>query len=235
MTQLHTQKSFDKDLQDIKSKVISMSQMVYRELNESIEALAARDIDRATDTAETDVLIDASERIIDDLIVRSIVLHQPVASDCRQLISALKISRDLERIGDYAKRIARHSTTLDTLDPVGEEQRIVDMGHAVGTMLDEIIQAYENEDVSLARVVRDQDSDVDELYTRIFADLLNINRERCDTSTACTHLSMVARCMERIGDHVTDIAEEILYLVEGEYPEEQRIKNDHSAFTTGND
>ena len=153
-----------------------------------------------------------------------------MAKECRHLIAALRISKDLERIGDYATNIANHSTTLDELELTGEEQRVIDMGNAVKTMLQEVIEAYTDGDTDKAQLIRQQDSAIDELFTKIFTDLMNINKSDACLSSACTHLSFIARSLERIGDHITDIAEEILYTIEGEFPQDERIKADNSAF-----
>ncbi len=230
MSSEHIQKSFDKDLLEVRRKVSIMAEMVNQELKDTIEAFIDRDQVEASESSAADDLINASERILDELIIRSIVLHQPMASDCRQLIAALRISRDLERIGDYATNIANHSSTLDELEVTGEEQRVIDMAHAVQTMLEEVMEAYNDSDIKKAELVRDQDMDIDELFTKIFSDLLTINRNNAEMASACSHLSFVARSLERIGDHVTDIAEEVLYIVNGDFPEDDRIKADKSAF-----
>lgn len=232
MNSTHKKKSFVKDLQHIRDQVILMAEMVSLELSDSIQAFSERDMEQASDVVAADDLINASERIIDNQIIQSIVLHQPMEPDCRQLIAALRISRDLERIGDYASTIANHSTTLDKLELTGEEQRVIDLGHAVHTMSQEVIEAYADQDVNKAELVRQQDIDIDELYTKIFSDLLTINKNNSNLSAACTHLSFIARSLERIGDHTTNIAEEILYIIEGKFPEDDRPKADESAFLT---
>jgi len=226
----HIHKSFDNDLKQVRNKVIIMAEMVCKELSDSIQAFSSRDQDSAADAVAADTLVNASERIIDDQIIKSIVLHQPVASDCRQLIAALRIAKDLERIGDYATNIANHSMTLDQLDITGEEQRVIDMGHAVTTMLEEVIEAFTEQDAGKSELVRQQDEQIDQLFTKIFSELLTINSNNAKLSSSCTHLSFIARSLERIGDHITDIAEEILYTVDGKFPEDDRIKADETAF-----
>ena len=232
MAPQHIQKNFDQDLHQVHRKVIVMAEMVSQELSDSISAFESRDEEEATDTMAADDLVNASERLLDNLIIQSIVRHQPMASDCRKLIAALRISHDLERIGDYATNIANHSRTLDRLQLTGEEQRVIDMGHAVHTMLEEIIEAYTDFDTKKAELVRGQDVDIDMLYTKIFADLLEINKANAALCSACTHLAFIARSIERIGDHITDIAEEILFIVKGEFPADEREKADASAFQT---
>jgi len=235
MANQHIQKSFDQDLKNIQQHIIGMAEMVSQELSDSLQAFEKRDQEDAADTMATDDLINASERIIDNQVVQSVVLHQPMASDCRQLIAALRISKDLERIGDYATNIAKHSISLDKLELTGEEQRVMDMGHAVQTMLQEVIEAYNDKDVKKAELIRQQDEAIDELYTKIFADLLEINSQDASMASACTHLIFVARSLERLGDHITDIAEDVLYIVNGEFAEDNRPKADNSAFIKAGD
>ncbi len=222
----HIQKSFDQDLEEIRQHIIGMAEMVNQELDDSLRALDERDQERASDTVQSDVLINASERIIDNQVVRSIVLHQPMATDCRQLIAALRISKELERIGDYATNVAKHSITLDKLDPTGEESRVMDMGHAVQTMLQESIEAYQALDVKKARLILEQDEAIDELYTKIFSDLIELSRQNPDLTAAYTHQKFIARSFERVGDLVTDIAEEVIYVVEGDFDVGERPKAD---------
>ena len=220
---------FDSELAQVQHKVALMAEMVSQELADSLGAFIHRDRQEASESIETDSLIDASERIIDNLIIGSITSHELDPNECRNLVAALRISKDLERIGDYAKNLAQHSQTLDDLEITGEEQRVIDMGHAVMTMLEEVIEAYATLDPVKAELVRGHDVDVDELYTKIFADLLAINHANAELASACTHLSFVARSLERIGDHITDIAEEVLYITRGEYPGDEREKADESA------
>lgn len=225
----HIETSFTGDLQKVHHEVKMMGEMASQELADSIQAFAERDQQRAIETIAADDLINASERIIDKHIIQTIVQNQPMANDCRHLIAALRISKDLERIGDYATNIASHSRTLDQLGLTGEEQRVIDLGHAVHTMMEEVIEAFTEEDVNKATLVRQQDVDIDELYTKIFSDLLTISSNDAAASSACTHLAFVARSLERIGDHITDIAEEIIYIVDGEFPADDRPKADEST------
>lgn len=227
-----TQSSLESDLQKVHREVTLMAEMASKELCDSIQAFADRDQLQATETIAADDLINASERLIDNHIIQSIISHHPEASDCRHLIAALRISKDLERIGDYASNVASHSRTLDQLQLTGEEQRVIDMGHAVCTMMQEVIEAFDEQDTKKAELVRQQDVDIDELYTKIFSDLLNLSSQKAALSSACTHLVFIARSLERVGDHITDIAEEILYIVDGEFPADDRLKADGSTYQT---
>ncbi len=233
MTARHIQKSYDDDINSIRNRIVLMAEMVSNELEDTINAFADRDKTQAVESAAADELVNASERLIDQQVIESVVRHQPVASDAREFVAALRISKVLERIGDYAKNIAFHSTTLDDLEPTGEEQLVIDLGHAVNTMLVEVIQAYQERDVHLAQTIRQQDLDIDKLYSKIFQDLLTLATGNGAFAPACTHLSFIGRGFERIGDHVTDIAEEILYLVQGEFPADDREKADDTAFIKG--
>lgn len=233
MTTKHILKHFEKELGLVHEKVLGMAEMVYRELADCLQAFSERDVNAASDAKAADFLINDSERIIDKLIVSTIVLHQPMASDCRQLIAALRISRELERIGDYATNIANHSTTLDQLKITGEEQGVSDMGQAVERMLRDVIDAFSNQDANAAESIRQQDEEIDKQYTQLFSNLISINSNNPELASACTHLIFIARSLERIGDHITDIAEEILFVVKGEFPEDDRSKADTTAFIKG--
>lgn len=230
MNTKHTLKPFDKELNQVHEKVQWMAEMVSRELADCLQAFSDRDSSAALDAKAADFLINDSERIIDHLVVNTIVLHQPVASDCRQLIAALRIARELERIGDYATNIVNHSTTLDELETTGEEQGVIEMGQAVELMLRDVIEAFSNQDVNAAESIRQQDEEIDKQYTQLFTNLLAINSNNAEMASACTHLIFIARSLERIGDHITDIAEEILFVVKGEFPTDDRKKADTSAF-----
>lgn len=230
MNTQHTLKPFDKDLQSVHDKVIGMAEMVNQELADCFHAFAHRDKLEASDAVAADDLINASERIIDDLVVKTIVLHQPMATDCRLLVAALRISKDLERIGDYATNIANHSSTLDELTLTGQEQAVVEMGTVVQDMMRTVIDAYGNNDAVTAEKVRQQDESVDEMYTHIFSELISTSTEKPTLSAACTHLVFIARSLERIGDHITDIAEEIIFVETGVFPMDDRLKADISAF-----
>ena len=225
-----TLKPFDKDIQLVSKRVIGMAQMVSLELSNSFNAFSERNQDKAIDIARADVLIDATERIIDDLIVKTIVSNQPTAAESRLLISALRINKDLERIGDYATNIANHSSTLNQLELIGKEEDVTKMWQAVQMMLTDVTQAYDAKDTEVAEIVRQKDITIDEMYTQIFTDLIALNKENSELSCACTHLIFIARSLERIGDHIVDIAEEILYVVNGKFPEDERLKADESAF-----
>lgn len=225
----HTLKPFEQKLQTVREKVTGMAEMTSRELADSLQAFKDRDQNEAADAAAEDVLINASERAIDELVIQTIAMYQPMAADCRLLVAALRIAGNLERIGDYATNIANHSATLDQLELTGKEAPVYAMGQAVQTMLDDVVKAYQQQNAAAATVIRQQDEDVDRQYTQIFADLIKISTQQPQLSAACTHLVIVARSLERVGDHITDIAEETIFVVDGKLPEENRIKADGSA------
>ena len=233
MSAQHTLKPFDHDLQQVHAQVVGMARMVHQELADCCQAFADRDKGEASDAVAADDLVNASERIIDDLVIQTIVLHQPMASDCRQLIAGLRISRDLERVGDYATNIANHSVTLDDLKATGVEQEVVDMSLSVLAMMQSFIDAYDETNIELAMKVRDQDENVDNLYTDIFTRLIKLSEEKPELSSACVHLTMIARSLERVGDHITDMVEEIIFIKTGSAPEESRHKADNTAFVKG--
>ena len=221
---------FEQSLKRLHDEVLVLGSMVEEALTSSVMLLKERDIEGAERLIAYDARVNEKRFEIEEETLTLIATQQPVASDMRTLAAVLEIVTELERIGDYAKNIAFHSTTLDELQVTGEEQRLIDLGHAVNTMLIEVIQAYQDRDIKMAQTIRQQDVDIDKLYSKIFEDLLTISTYNGEFAPACTHLSFVGRSFERIGDHVTDIAEDILYLVQGEYPADDREKADDSAF-----
>lgn len=233
MSTEHILKPFDRNLQAVHEQVTGMARMTHQELVDCCTAFADRDKEEASDAIAADDLINATERIIDDLVVKTIVLHQPMAKDCRELIAALRISRDLERIGDYATNIANHSSTLDDLEATGEEQAILDMSLAVLSMMETMINAYDEGDAQTASKVRELDEQIDGMYTDIFSRLIDISSRQSQLTAACMHLTIIARSLERIGDHITDIAEEIIFVKTGVFPEGDRIKSDGTAYVKG--
>lgn len=230
MTTAHIVKSFDTDLDTLQNTIVEMAKLAARELAGALTALERRDSAAAAMAAASDAEINDKERAIDHLAISMIARRQPMATDLRAIIASLRIATDLERIGDYAKSIANHSVTLSSLEQVGEEQAILKLGRDMLDMLDDAMTAYLTRDVALAEAVRHRDEANDRAYTGIFQNLLNLNsRESCRTS-ACVHLILVARALERIGDHITNIVEHALFVIRGDQPADNRPKADRTAF-----
>jgi len=192
-------------------------------LKQRDEALAdrVRDNDKAIDALEEEVTVEAS---------RLIALRQPAATDLRMVLSVMKIAGNLERIGDYAKNIAKRTVILAQMQPVeGAAGALRRMAKEVEQMLTDGLDAYLHQNLALAEDVRARDHEVDQMYNALFREFLTFMMEDARNITACMHLHFIAKNIERMGDHVTSIAEQVIYLVTGALPEETRVKVDYTA------
>jgi phosphate transport system protein len=152
-----------------------------------------------------------------------------MARDLREILAALRIASDIERIGDYAANVAKRSLTLNLSDPVPLVGGLAPMAGMAGRMVREAMQAYVAHDAAMAHAVRERDADLDTLYTTLFRELLTYMMEDPRSISACTHLLFIAKNIERIGDHATNIAENVWFVVHGELPGESRPKQDHTV------
>ncbi|MBF0246761.1 MAG: phosphate signaling complex protein PhoU [Alphaproteobacteria bacterium] len=226
----HIVHAYDKDLGRLESLIAEMGGLAEHQLADAAEALAKRDVQLARRVIETDARIDALEKQVDDFTIRALALRQPMADDLRAIIVALKVAANLERIGDYAKNIAKRTLTLSTMDPVGNAAASVQrMSRQVQGMIQGVLDAYAQGDIAKADDVRLRDEEVDLMHTSLFRELLTYMLEDPHNITACTHLLFVAKNVERIGDHVTSIAEAVHFQVAGEMPAEERPKSDMTS------
>jgi len=228
----HTVKSFDEELLAMDNRLAEMGGLAESLLDDAVNALVHRNPEMASEIAHRDQAIDSLEDEINELVVRLLALRQPMAADLRVVISALKISSDLERIGDYAKNVAKRVPAIVELSPTTPLSTISRMGALVQQMIRNVLDAYLARDGAKAKDVRNQDEQVDLLHTSLFRELLTYMMEDPRWITACTHLMFVAKNLERIGDHATNIAESVVFLVEGETPTDQRPKGDTTPSTT---
>ena len=179
-----------------------------------------------------DARIDALEAEVDSYAMRVLALRQPKAEDLRAVIAALKTASDLERIGDYTRNVARRTATLTQAPPLGGAvHAIAQMGGLVQRMIKNVLDAYVARDMERADEVRLRDEQVDLIHTSIFRELLTYMMEDARHITACTHLLFIAKNIERIGDHATNIAENVHFIVSGKKPGEPRPKGDETSFT----
>ena len=230
MASEHIIKSYDEELQRLDNAITQMGGLAESQLGAAIEAVGKRDSDIATEVIEGDVQVDNLEREIESLVVRLLALRQPMARDLRQSIAALKISSDLERIGDYAANVAKRSIALNQTPPVKPVYAIPRMGRLCQAMIKDVLDAYVERDADKALAVWLRDEELDEMYTSLFRELLTYMIEDPRNITACTHLLFIAKNLERIGDHTTNIAETIYYSVKGEVLPDVRPKGDTSAY-----
>lgn len=227
MENAHIVKSFDADLRQIESLILEMGGTVENQIDQSIIALTGRDEALAVKVRAQDKKIDAIESQIDDLALKVLALRQPMAQDLRAVVCALKVASNLERVGDYAKNIAKRTVTLKNINPVGTaESTIRRMGNMVQKMVGDVLNAYVAKDLAMADELILRDEEVDQMHNTLFRELLTYMMEDPRHITPCMHLLFIAKNLERMGDHVTAVAEQIHYLVTGEMPEDPRPKSD---------
>jgi phosphate transport system protein len=227
----HLVKSFDADLKKLRDLLTEMGGIVESQVALAAEAIANRDAAAATRAVEADPQVDALEREIEQFVIRMLALRQPMAADLRLIVAALKITGDLERIGDYAANVAKRSIVLAQYTLPFSLTGLVHMAHMVQEQLKLIIDAIGANDTAKAIEVWRSDRVVDDLYTALFRELITYMMEDPRNITPCTHLLFIAKNLERIGDHATNVAETLYYAVEGEVLSEARPKGDTSAFT----
>ena len=233
MTQQHITSAFDRDLEDIQAKIMKMGGLVEAAILEGAISLETRDEERAEKVRAADKAIDLLEEKINEDAARLIALRSPTASDLRLVLAIMKISGNLERIGDYAKNMAKRTGVLAQMAPVSDSAgSLRRMAKEVSTMLKDVLDAYIHRDAELAGDVIKRDSDVDQMYNGLFREFLTFMMEDPRNITACMHLHFIGKNIERMGDHVTAIAEQVVYLVTGEYPEEARLKSDVTSTQT---
>jgi phosphate transport system protein len=231
MTSEHIVKSFDEQLNRLEHTIAEMGGLAETQLTDAIEALMKRDSEKAAEVAAADARIDEMESEVDHLAISLLALRQPMASDLRAIVSALKTSAIIERIGDYAKNVAKRTAVLVEFPPTPSTFPIARLGRLAQEMIKDVLDAYVNRDVEKAAMVWERDKELDTLYTSIFRELLTYMMEDPRNITSCTHLLFVAKNIERIGDHTTNIAENVHFLVKGKSPLEERQKDDSSSFT----
>ncbi|MEM9434177.1 MAG: phosphate signaling complex protein PhoU [Pseudomonadota bacterium] len=223
----HIASAFDRDLESIQAQIMKMGGLVETAISDSARALELRDTDLAIQVRKGDKLIDELEELVSADVARVIAMRAPTAGDLRTVLTVLKISGNLERVGDYAKNLAKRTTVLSEMSPInGSGGSIRRMSKNVGLMLKDALDAYIQRDADLARDVRERDSDIDQMYNALFREFLTHMMEDPRNITACMHLHFIAKNIERMGDHITSIAEQVIYLVTGEMPEDEREKND---------
>ncbi|MCH9806334.1 MAG: phosphate signaling complex protein PhoU [Alphaproteobacteria bacterium] len=228
----HIVRSFDEDLQQIENLVSRMGGMVELQIDNSAISLVQRDVELAKAVRADDRKIDNLESEIDIAVVRVLALRQPAAQDLRAVVAVLKIAASLERIGDLAKNIAKRSTVLGEFRDIGASANIVKrMCGLVQEMLKDALDAHVTRNINLADDVRMRDVEVDQMHNSLFRELLTYMMEDPRAITPCMHLLFIAKNVERMGDHVTGIAEQIHYVVSGSLPEEERPKSDVTSLT----
>jgi phosphate transport system protein len=230
MQDQHIASAFDRDLEAVQAQIMKMGGLVEDAIRLAAQSLATRDEELAEQVRAADKSIDALEDLINESAARVIALRAPTAIDLRLVLSVIKISANLERIGDYAKNMAKRTGVLATMAPVNDSAGAIRrMAKAVESMLKDALDAYIQRDAELALDVIARDEEIDQMYNALFREFLTFMMEDPRNITACMHLHFIAKNTERMGDHVTAIAEQVVYLVTGQHPDEARAKADKTS------
>ena len=227
----HTTKAFDVDLQELTRMVAEMGGLAEKQVADAVDALARRDTDRAQRTVAADPDIDALQAEIEEKAVLTIARRQPMAVDLREIVGALRVSNDLERIGDLAKNIGKRVMALDgEFHPPKLIRGVEHMASMVLAQLKEVLDSYASHDIAKALEVWKSDEQIDAMCTSLFRELLTYMLEDPRNITFCIHLMFCAKNIERMGDHATNIVETVYYMIEGHALADQRPKGDTTTF-----
>lgn len=230
MADQHIVKQFDEELDELRATISQMGGLVEQQMANAISAIGRRDEVMARRCQEADVEIDAMEDKVEALTLRMLALRQPVALDLREILAALKIAHNLERMGDYAKNVAKRASALAQLPEVGPVNGIVRMGRLTHGIIKDVLDAYAAPDVDKAVTAWTRDQEIDQMYNSLFRELLTYMMEDPRHITACAHLLFVAKNIERVGDHATNIAETVYFQVKGTRLEGLRPKGDRTSY-----
>jgi len=212
----HTVKAFSEELEALSALLSRMGGLSESMVADSVSAVARRDTALAQDVIGRDGRVDEIEREVEKQIVRILALRQPMARDLREVLAAYRLSLEIERIGDLAKNISKRALVLNESEPVNLTRSVERMGRLVSGRLKDVLDAYGERDTKRAIVVWGSDEDVDEYYNSLFRELLTYMMGDARTINSCAHLLFIAKNMERIGDHCTNMAEIVHFLVTGE-------------------
>ncbi|WP_370252609.1 phosphate signaling complex protein PhoU [Nioella sp.] len=230
----HIVAAFDRDLEGIQAMIMKMGGLVEEAISGAVTALETRDEELALKVRQADKAIDALEEKVNQEAALILALRQPTAGDLRTVLTVFRLSASLERIGDYAKNMAKRAGVVMQMQQIpGSLSGLRRMSRQVELMLKDALDAYIQRDADLAADIRDRDVEVDQMYSALFREYLTFMMEDPRNITPCMHLHFMAKNIERMGDHVTTIAEQVIYLVSGTYPEDDREKADRSSHDLG--
>jgi phosphate transport system protein len=229
MQSQHIVRAYDADLATIGSRIAGMGGHAERMVDQAVSALVNADATLARKVIADDVLLDEGQRWIDERAIVLIAKRQPMADDLREIIGAIRISADLERVGDLGKNIAKRTIAVsETRQPVRLFRGLEALADLALTQLKQVLDVYASRAVATIGFVRDRDEEIDAHYTSLFRELLTYMMEDPRNISACTHLLFCAKNIERIGDHATNIAETVHYVITGEQMPPDRPKTDES-------
>jgi phosphate transport system protein len=230
MPDKHIVSAFDRDLEAIQAQILKMGGLVEAAILDAAKSLEERDEELAERVRNGDRVIDELEELINENCAKLIALRAPAAVDLRVILTVMKVSGNLERIGDYAKNMAKRNGVLVQMSPInGSYAALRRMAREVQLMLKDALDAYIKRDAELAIDVIHRDRDVDQMYNALFREFLTFMMEDPRNITPCMHLHFIAKNTERMGDHVTSIAEQVVYLVTGDLPDDLRPKGDMTS------
>ena len=227
----HIVKSYDDERHRLINEILRMGEMSASQLEAALDVVERRDDKAAARIVANDEAIDSLEQEVSQDVMK-LALRGPLARDLREILASLRIASDIERIGDYAANVAKRSTALNAAPPLPHTRGLAALGQLVVRQVRDVLVAYAHNDVAAAQRVRDQDAEVDTLYTGLFRELLTYMMEDARSITPCTHLLFMAKNLERIGDHATNIAENIWFLVHGDDSLPPREKRDGTNVAT---
>jgi phosphate transport system protein len=231
MASEHTAKAFDADLQELSRLVSEMGGLAERQIVDSVDALVRRDAALGKRVVELDGEIDKLQHQIEERAVLTIARRQPMAVDLREIVGALRVATDLERIGDLAKNIGKRVNQLDgDFHPMKLIRGLEHMTTLVQSQIKSVLDAYAAHDLPAAMTVWKGDEEVDAICTSLFRELLTYMMEDPRNISFCIHLMFCAKNIERIGDHATNIAETVFYMIEGQQISDKRPKGDMTSF-----
>ena len=232
MTKDHIVKDFNEELSQLDNLLAEMGGLCEAQLSKAMEAMVKRDVDLASAVIEGDRKIDDLEKQVDSLAINLIALRQPMAADLRMIIASLKVANNLERVGDYAKNIGKRTIALSKSPVISNTANSIQrMSTMVEGMIKNALDALINRDSQRAKDVRISDQEVDQMHSSLFKELLTFMAEDPESISTCTHLLFIAKNLERVGDHMTSVAEQIVFIVEGEILDDERPKKDKTSST----
>src|SRR5918995_1101659 len=229
----HTAKAFDVDLQELNKNVAQMGGLAEKAIADSVDALVRLDTTLAEHVVLVDHSIDALQREIEEKAILTIARRQPMAIDLREIVASLRVANDLERIGDLAKNIGKRVSALEgDFHPTKLIRGVEHMASLVLGQLKAVLDAYGSRDVASALAVWKGDEEIDALCTSLFRELLTYMMEDPRNISFCIHLMFCAKNIERMGDHATNIAETVFYMIEGQQIQSQRPRGEPSNFAS---
>jgi len=229
----HTAKAFDQDLQELTRQVAEMGGLAERQIVDAVNALIRRDVALGQRVVEVDAELDKLQRVIEERAVLTIARRQPMAVDLREIVGAMRVAIDLERIGDLAKNIGKRVYALDSdFRPLKLIRGLEHMANLVQSQIKSVLDAYAAHDLPAAMKVWKGDEEIDAICTSLFRELLTYMMEDPRNISFCIHLMFCAKNIERMGDHATNIAETVFYMVEGQQMLDPRPKGDMTAFAS---